>query len=97
LSEPILDELTTVLRRPKFEMRNEEINEIILALIQTAEMVSSTSNFEIVREDPDDDIILRTGFDGKANMIVTGYAHLLRLKTFRGIEIVRISEAISSL
>jgi putative PIN family toxin of toxin-antitoxin system len=49
-SEPILEELTTVLRRPKFKMSSEETDEIILALIQTAELVTISSDLDLSKK-----------------------------------------------
>lgn len=86
-----------VLRRPKFKTNEEEINKIILTVVQTAEIVTLRSNFEIIKEDPQDDMILNTAYDGNAMMIVSGDKHLLRLQVFKGIKIVRISEAMTDL
>ena len=44
-----------------------------------------------------DDAILRTAFDGKADLIVTGDKHLLGLVEFRGIKIRNVSEALEQI
>lgn len=93
ISEPILKELTTVMRRPKFKTTEEEVSRTILALLQTAEVVVVASDFNIVKGDPDDNKILNTAFDGQADIIVTGDSHLLDLRVFKGIKIIRLSEA----
>jgi predicted nucleic acid-binding protein len=41
--------------------------------------------------------IVNTARDGGAGMIVTGDSHLLRLKSFKGIKIVSVSEALQQL
>jgi putative PIN family toxin of toxin-antitoxin system len=42
--------------------------------------------------DPDDNRILEAAVEGAADCIVSGDGHLLRMKTFRGIEILTVSE-----
>lgn len=46
------------------------------------------SQFEAVNEDPKDNIIINTAYDGHADVIVTGDKHLLALENFRGIKMV---------
>jgi predicted nucleic acid-binding protein len=53
------------------------------------------SKFKVIKEDPDDDVVLRTAFDGKAEYIVSGDKHLLALGEFKGIKIVNITEILS--
>jgi predicted nucleic acid-binding protein len=64
---------------------------------RVAKIVNVTSQFKAVKEDPDDDIVVRTAFDGKANYIVTGDKHLLSLGTFRGIKILTADEMLTLL
>lgn len=42
--------------------------------------------------DPDDNRILEAAVTGKAECIVSGDRHLLRMKTFRGIKIITIND-----
>jgi predicted nucleic acid-binding protein len=55
------------------------------------------SKFKVIPEDPDDDIIVRTAYDGKADYIVSGDRHLLALKEFKGIKILTIDEMLKLL
>jgi putative PIN family toxin of toxin-antitoxin system len=50
-SELILRELGIVLRRPKFKTSEDEVNRIILALMQTVDIVNVTSRLRAVEED----------------------------------------------
>lgn len=83
ISEPILEELTTVMRRPKFKSNEEEVRRITRALLETTEMIAVSSDFNVVKDDPDDNMILNTAFDARADVIVTGDHHLLNLKSFK--------------
>jgi putative PIN family toxin of toxin-antitoxin system len=96
-SDLLLRELAAVLRRPKFKTDEDEIRRIILALMQSAEVVEVVSKFKLVEEDPKDDMVVETAYDGKANLIVSGDSHLLALNSFRGIKIVGVKQMLTSL
>ena len=89
-SDLILKELATVLRRPKFKTSENEIHRIILAMIQSSEVTKVKSKFKAVKEDPKDDMVVNTAYDGHADIIVTGDKHLLKMENFRGIKIITI-------
>ena len=91
-SDLLLRELGTVLRRPKFRTDEDEIHRIIFALIQATEVVEVVSKLKLVEEDPKDDMVVETAYDGKADFIVSGDSHLLALKNFREIKIVSIKQ-----
>ena len=96
-SELILKELGLVLHRPKFKTSEDEVNRIILALMQTAEVVNVTSKLKVVEADPKDNIVIETAYDGGANMIVTGDSHLLALRDFKGIKIITVEQMLTLL
>jgi len=93
-SDFILKELASVLRRPKFQMNEAEIQQIVLALIQSAEVVNVKSNLGFVRRDRKDDQVVNTGYDGKADVIVTGDRDLLELESFEGIRAISVARAL---
>jgi|SRR6267143_460490 len=89
----LLGEFVSVMRRPKFKASQDEIQRIVSALIQSNEVVARKSDFRVVRQDPKDDMVINTAYDGKADTIVSGDRYLLNIKEFRGIKIASISEA----
>jgi uncharacterized protein len=93
-SDLILKELVTVLRRPKFKTSEDEIHRITLALIRASKVVSVKSKFKVIKEDPKDDIIINTPYDGNADIIVTGDKHLLEFENFREIKIITVEAAL---
>ena len=66
-SDLILKEIVTVLRRAKFKTAEDEIRRVVLALIRSSDVVTVKSNYQIVKEDPKDDIIINTAYDGNAD------------------------------
>lgn len=92
ISKEILDELSEVIQRPKFKMTSEDIVRIVSALMETAENVPVTSNFKAIGIDPDDNIMINTAHDGKADYIVSGDKDIKDLKNFKKIKIVSVDE-----
>lgn len=62
-----------------------------------ASIIGVRSRFKVIKEDPDDDVVLRTAHDGRADYILSGDKHLLSLKEFRGIKIVTVSRMLEIL
>jgi len=93
----ILNEVVEVLRRPKFQMCEDEIMQILFALASSSDIKIVKSKFKVVKEDPDDDVIINTAYDGQADYIVSGDGHLLRVKKFKNIQIVVVAEMLKML
>ena len=92
LSEEILEEFREVMTREEVRSRfgysTLEISAFQEAIKGVAEIVTVGSDFKAVKEDPKDDKVVNTAFDGKAEYIVSGDKHLLKLGKFKGIRIV---------
>jgi putative PIN family toxin of toxin-antitoxin system len=88
LSEPILEELKGVLQRSKFDYSQEMIQFILMELRGIADFVNPSETINVVLEDPEDNRILECAVEAKANYIITGDFHLLKLRWYRNIEIV---------
>lgn len=87
-SVDIINEFRLVIRRDKFKLSKEEQEAFISFIIRLASIIKIKSNFKVVKEDPDDDKIIRTAYDGKVSYIVSGDHHLLDMEEFLGIKIV---------
>jgi len=92
ISEPIREEVASTLQE-KFHWSIERVDSACQALWDVAKFVRTTTRLDIIVADPDDDRILECAVDGKADIIVTGDDHLLRLnnqQTPPGIGRIRI-------
>lgn len=58
-------------------------------LVKSAEIVRPRITLYVIREDPDDNRVLECAITGKADVIVSGDRHLLDLKSYRNIPVVR--------
>ena len=93
-SPATLQELVEVLRRPKFGLVEDQVHRILAAVVGVAEVVETTTVLDAVAEDPDDNRFLELAVDGAADRIVSGDRHLLDLKAFRGIPVLRAADAL---
>ena len=94
LSAQILEEFLEIADDPRIKkyVKEQETTAFLNSLRDATKIVKIKSKFKAVNEDPDDDIILRTAYDGKADYIVSGDNHLLSLEVFRGIRILTVDE-----
>jgi len=97
LSRQMLAELADVLTRDKFVVKTSQVDRFLENLVRKSKIVTLGSRFTVISEDPDDDIVLNTAYNGKANYIVTGDKHLLSLKEFKTIKIVKVTLMLESL
>ncbi|MBI5374230.1 MAG: putative toxin-antitoxin system toxin component, PIN family [Candidatus Schekmanbacteria bacterium] len=93
ISYSLLEEIERVIFYPKVrkysDWSKEEINDFLKEIKQVSVIKESTRFFsEIIKDDPDDDKFIITAIEGKANYIVSGDQHLLKLKTYQGIKII---------
>ena len=93
MSNELIDELITVLSRPKFKkyISKEDLNTLMLFFNEYGELVNVTSKVKLSR-DANDDFLLALAKDGKATFLITGDKDLLVLKKTNQTKIVSISE-----
>lgn len=96
-SLPILEELKEVLSYQKFALNKEKVNEQVEYYFFLAELVSPTEKVDLIQEDPSDNKFLECARKGEAEYIVSGDQHLLRLKEFKGIQVVKGEELLEIL
>lgn len=93
LSKGILDEYIEVLIR--LGMKEEKELEELLSLFSRGYNTLFTKTIppmDVVKDDPDDNKFIATALALKAGFIVTGDKHLLSLKEYKGIKIVKPNE-----
>ncbi len=97
MSKEILNEISEVLQRPKLRMTAEDTIRIVSAIVQSSENVPVKSQFQVIVNDPDDNIIINTAHDGNADYIVSGDKDIIDLGKFRNIKIVPVDEMLKIL
>ncbi|MBS7650888.1 MAG: putative toxin-antitoxin system toxin component, PIN family [Candidatus Bathyarchaeia archaeon] len=81
----------------KFKLSKTQQEALTKFLIRISNVVKVKSQLKVVEDDPSDDMILRTAYDGEADYIFSGDNHLLTIKEFKGIKIVTVSEMLKLL
>ncbi|MBU0979714.1 MAG: putative toxin-antitoxin system toxin component, PIN family [Nanoarchaeota archaeon] len=85
----LLKEFLIVIQRPKFDfIPEEDKKEFLTCLMNICELVEPEEKLDVIEDDPADNIVLECALAGKADYIITGDEHLLRLKEFKGMKIV---------
>ncbi len=92
-TKEILDEFAEVLKRD-FLYNEEETRNIIEKSLQFLTLVTPIKKINIVEEDVDDNKIIEYAVESKAEYIISYDKHLLNLKEFQGIKIIRPEEAL---
>lgn len=92
ITSALLEELEDVLTRPKFSFRIKErktsCEELLAAVIDTAQLHPDRKIDPVVKEDPEDNRVLSCALTAGAEYILTGDHHLLKLKNWSGISIL---------
>lgn len=93
VSASILAELASILRG-KFAWDDEDVREALTVVGRHADLVKPGLRLRVLEDDADNRI-LECAVEGHADLIVSGDHHLLGLKEYGGIPIVRVSEFLS--
>ena len=91
LSEEQLDEIKHTLDYPKFSFTEEQKAHFVSILLSVANIITIPKQLSIIIEDPEDNIILETAIIGKADYLVSGDEHLLKLQEYSGVKILTAS------
>lgn len=97
ITNAILEEIVDVLSREgKFQKYMEDsgvhTEQLIKIALSISELTSPRERLSVIKEDPDDNRVLECAISCNADYVVSGDRHLLNLKEFRGIKIVKARE-----
>lgn len=96
MSKEILGEFSNVLGykeiQDKIRDKNLEMKRTIEKIALLSVFIEPYRKFEVISEDPDDNKFLDCAVAGKADFIITQDKHLLKLKEFNGIKILKPDE-----
>jgi putative PIN family toxin of toxin-antitoxin system len=94
-SPAMLEEAIRVFSYPKIQkilkqnrISFKEVKNFIDRLNKTAIIVPGQTKLDVIKDDPDDNIILACALEGKAHYIISGDQHLTSLKTYQTIKSV---------
>ncbi len=90
-SPEIIEEYREVLARD-FDYEEQEIGEILERVLQFVNIVVPSIKVEAVKEDPDDNKIIECTLESEAEYIFSYDKHLLKMKEYQGIKIIKPEE-----
>lgn len=91
ISPALLEELDEKLRG-KFGVPVEDAALVRARLEKVAEVVQPQESLHVIADDADDNRVLECAVKGKADVIVSGDRHLLKLAEYQGISIVTVRQ-----
>ena len=96
VSEDILNEFREVLKRD-FSYADGEIEELVKSVKLVFEVISAKVKKNIVKADPDDDIVIACALKSKSSYIITYDDVLLKMKSYKNIVIITPEAARASI
>ena len=95
-TQDILDETAEVLERD-FEYSKDEIKNIIEKILLFAKLIKPKQKVDVIKDDPDDNKVIECAIESSSDYIITYDGHLLKLKEYKGIKIVKPEEILKEL
>ena len=101
LSHQLLRELAKVLTYPRIDriLRGAGVTPeaALTSVVRSVRLVRPRQSVHVIEEDPADDRVLECALAARARIIVSGDHHLLAVKKYRGIEILKPREFLQTL
>jgi len=97
ITDEILNEISDVMLRDKFDLENSKVEEYIKIIEKYAFKIYHDDNVENVSRDIDDNKILKCGLEGNVDFIITGDKDLLVLNEYKNIKIINPKEYLDDL
>jgi putative PIN family toxin of toxin-antitoxin system len=91
-AQPAIEEFVRVLGYRKFGLAPSEILPLVNDLTSLVTMVHPRHAINVVTQDPTDNLFLEIAVQGKCTVLVSGDHHLLTIKRYRRIRILRSRE-----
>jgi len=97
ITEEILNEIIDILNKElkfqKFiENRKQSIEDLLRTILSVSKLIKTTSRIDLIKDHPNDNIILEAALDGNADYIVSYDKHILNMLEFRKIRILEPNE-----
>ena len=93
-SGEIVDEISRTLMRPKLkrgcDLKGVSQQQVTEAVLRLSMLVEVNSRIHAVQENPEDDKFIECAVDGKADYVMSGDNHLLKIGGYKGIRIASV-------
>ncbi len=82
--------------RTKFGLSDQEAAQILLDFSTFTKLISTSQRITVIEDDPDDDKFIECAVSSRSIFIVSGDKHLLNLKSYDDIKILKASDFLVS-
>ena len=86
-----MDEAAEVLERD-FKYSKSEAKNIIEKILLFADLAEPKQKVDVIKDDPDDNKVIECAIESSSDYIITYDRHLLKLKDYKGIKIIKPEE-----
>ena len=86
-------EIKRVMNYPKFKFTEKQKNRFLKILFSIATIIDTKTKLDIV-EDRDDNMLLECAVEANADYIISGDKHIKKLKQYKGVRIISVSDLI---
>lgn len=69
----------------------------VTEILSFSKLVKITGTLQVVKDDPDDDMVLECAVASEATFIVSGDRHLLEMESYQGVFILRAQDLLKEL
>jgi len=90
-TQDILDETVEVLERD-FQYSKNEAKNIIEKILLFAKLIEPKQKINVVKDDPDDNKVIECAIESSSGHIITYDKHLLNIKEYKSIKILKPEE-----
>ena len=90
-TQDILDETAEVLERD-FEYSKNEVKNITEKILLFAKLIEPKQKINVIKDDPDDNKVIECAIESSSDYIISYDRHLLNLKEYKGIKIIKPEE-----
>ena len=90
-TQDILDETSEVLERD-FKYSKDETKNLIEKILLFTDIIEPKQKVEVIKDDPDDNKVIECAIESSSDYIITYDRHLVKLKEYRRIKIVKPEE-----
>ena len=91
-SQSILNEVSRVLNyrkiKTKYHLKKKDIEELLFALYLASDLTPDRLKVKVITQDPEDNKFIACALEGRADYIVSGDEHLLKIKEYKGTKII---------
>ncbi len=96
LTSPAIMQETARILKDKFNWEDERIEQALVQIARVSDIVRPKKRIKLLDDEPDNRI-LECALEGKADFIISGDKHLLTLKQFQDIPVVKAVDLVSKL